>query len=269
MARTDTAANAAPGAIYQTGGKAYVIAFDMHTHTRYSHGKGSIEDNVRAARAIGIERIGISDHGPAHVAFGVGRKRLHDMREEIDRLKKAYPDMDIQLGIEANITNSGGALDIDPDDLGLLDYVLAGYHYGAIGKNPLASLSRSIANFMAPQDRGSSGLAAKNTADVAMALRNNNIYALTHPGDKSPVNLGELAAVCAETRTLLELNTSHRSLSARDIMEMAAYGADFIIGSDAHTPQRVGDFRSAVDLVIEAGLDPARVVNLKIIEQGE
>ncbi|MDR0519666.1 MAG: PHP domain-containing protein [Clostridiales Family XIII bacterium] len=269
MMPAGTAADAAHKAAYSVGGKTYGIAFDVHTHTRYSHGKGSIEDNVKAALALGLERIGISDHGPAHIGFGVSRRKLAAMRCEVDALKKAYPDIEIQLGVEANIMGGGSALDIHPDDLGLLDYVLAGYHYGAVGKKPLASMWRSFENFVTPQGSGTRGLAAKNTRDVVRALRSNNVYALTHPGDKSPVDLKEIAAVCTETGTLVELNTSHRSLAPADIMDMAAYGVSFIIGSDAHVPHRVGDFRSAVDLIIEAGLEPSRVVNLKIIEQDE
>ena len=39
------------------------ILADYHTHTIYSHGKGTIEDNVKVAISKGIETIGISDHG--------------------------------------------------------------------------------------------------------------------------------------------------------------------------------------------------------------
>ena len=39
------------------------IIADYHTHTVYSHGKGSIEDNVKVAIEKNIEKIGISDHG--------------------------------------------------------------------------------------------------------------------------------------------------------------------------------------------------------------
>jgi putative hydrolase len=249
--------------VYEIDGRIYRITSDVHTHTFYSHGRGSIEDNVKAARAAGLREIGIADHGPAHVGFGVKRKRLPQMRAEVEALKEKDPGIDIRLGIEANIMSTGGEIDVHPEDLPLLDYILAGYHYGAIGPAPFASLGRSAANFLTPSTRASRSLIAKNTADVVQALRRNDIYALTHPGDKSPVDLAEVAAVCAETNTLVELNTSHRSLTAGDVRAMAAEDVGFIICSDAHSPARVGDFRSAVDLVIAAGIDAARVVNLE------
>jgi putative hydrolase len=252
-------------AAYEKDGTIYSLTSDVHTHTIYSHGKGTIEDNVKAARALGLRSVGIADHGPAHIGFGVDRKRLPLMRREVERLRREYPDTDIRLGIEANIMYADGALDIHPEDFPLFDYVLAGYHYGALGPAPLASLTRNIANFLTPRRSAPGSMIARNTSDVAAALRSNDVYALTHPGDKFPVDLIEIAAVCAETDTLVELNTSHRSLSARDVAAMADAEVRFIISSDAHSPGRVGDFRSAVDLVIEAGVDAGRVVNLKAV----
>jgi putative hydrolase len=250
---------------YEKDGMIYRVTSDVHTHTVYSHGKGSIEDNVKAARALGLRCIGIADHGPAHIGFGVDRKRLPLMRREVERLREEYPDIDIRLGIEANILYADGELDIHPEDLALFDYILAGYHYGALGSAPVRSLTRNIINFLTPRSAATKSMTARNTGDVAAALRRNDVYALTHPGDKFPVDLVEIAAVCAETDTLVELNTSHRSLSARDVADMAGKGVSFLISSDAHSPRRVGDFRSAVDLVLEAGVDAGRVVNLLVV----
>ena len=39
----------------------YELLYDLHTHTTYSHGKGSVEDNVRAAMNRGLSYIAISD----------------------------------------------------------------------------------------------------------------------------------------------------------------------------------------------------------------
>ena len=40
---------------------------DYHTHTTYTHGKGSIEDNVKCAIAKGLKEIAISEHSFSHM----------------------------------------------------------------------------------------------------------------------------------------------------------------------------------------------------------
>ncbi len=83
----------------------YRLSYDLHTHTTFSHGKGSIEDNVKAAISKGLPAVGISDHGPGHVTYGVKRTNLPVMRSEVERLKPIYPEIEILLGVEANIIN--------------------------------------------------------------------------------------------------------------------------------------------------------------------
>ena len=68
-------------------GRQYKMIFDYHTHTTFSHGKGSIEDNVKAAVAAGLSGIAITDHGPGHLTYGVKRSDFPVMRAEVDRLR--------------------------------------------------------------------------------------------------------------------------------------------------------------------------------------
>ena len=63
------------------------ILADYHTHTKYSHGKGTIEENVLEAISKGIKTIGISDHGYKHLAYGIKLNDIYKMREEKDKLK--------------------------------------------------------------------------------------------------------------------------------------------------------------------------------------
>ncbi|HBS59627.1 MAG TPA: histidinol-phosphatase, partial [Firmicutes bacterium] len=86
---------------------------DYHTHTKYSHGTGTIRENVEAARAKGLEQVAISDHGPANPVLGVGGPRvLLDIKQEADYYDGRYDDIRVLTGVEANIVGSDGKLDI-------------------------------------------------------------------------------------------------------------------------------------------------------------
>ena len=90
------------------------ILADYHTHTVYSHGKGSIEDNVKVAISKGIKKIGISDHGYKNVAYGVKIDDFEKMREEIDILNEKYKNqIEILLGVECNILDNKGNIDLN------------------------------------------------------------------------------------------------------------------------------------------------------------
>ena len=45
-----------------------ILTADYHTHTPYSHGKNTVEENVARAKEIGLKQIAITDHGFSHVA---------------------------------------------------------------------------------------------------------------------------------------------------------------------------------------------------------
>lgn len=252
--------------------KRYKMTYDIHTHTTFSHGKGSIEDNVKEALKKGLDAVGIADHGPGHMFYGIKRKDLATMREEINRLKPLYPDINILLGIEANIINPSGRLDISISEGDDLDYVLAGYHYGILGEKPLSASKIHLANLAYQKSKksmkNSSGnrtnakLKRSNTDLVVKAIYTNKIKVLTHPGDKGPFDLMEIARVCQETKTMMEISTWHEAPLLEELKKLAATDVRFIISSDAHSPKRVGTFEPGLKRALEAGIDPARIDNI-------
>ncbi|MDF2655735.1 MAG: hypothetical protein K0R19_2209 [Bacillota bacterium] len=246
--------------------KKYRLSYDLHTHTTFSHGKGSIEDNVKAAVARGLTAVGISDHGPGHVTYGVKRENIAVMRREIDRLKPLYPQIEILLGVEANIINPSGRLDVLPEELPYLDYVLAGYHFGVFGEKPFKALGLHARNYILTGwlHRSTKKQLKYNTDLTVRAIYENNIKILTHPGDKGVFDIGEIAVACAARGTLMEISTWHDWLTVEGIKEAAKTDARFVISSDAHTPDRIGDCMGAVERIKAAGLDFERVENLVI-----
>ena len=75
----------------------YRMIYDHHTHTIYSHGKGTILDNVRAAAAKGIRSIAITDHGPGHLTYGIKMEQLPQMRKDIAAERAQLPHRPVRL----------------------------------------------------------------------------------------------------------------------------------------------------------------------------
>lgn len=237
----------------------YRMTFDWHTHTVYSHGKGSIEDNVRIAHERGLSEIAITDHGPGHLTYGMKMSKVPEMRAEIERLQKIYPDVKILLGVEANTKYGAPFLDISDEDKAQFDIVLAGYHYGLLGAGMVPNWLNGHFGLFGGE---LSDLRVKNTAMILDAVYNNKIDVLTHPGDKGPFDMEDIAKACADTGTRMEINGKHVHLTVDEIKIAMKYDVDFIIGSDAHVPEAVGSFKGSLARALEAGLEPARIVNI-------
>lgn len=239
----------------------YKMTFDYHTHTTFSHGKGSIEDNVKAALAQGLHAIAITDHGPGHLTYGVKRKNFAVMREEIERLKPLYPDIDIYLSVEANVISVGNYLDVKESEKPWFDFLIGGYHYGILHGYCMGNWLD--AHHLAPAAIGKS-LLVKNTDMTIKALYENDLKFLTHPGDKGRFDIKEIAKACAATDTWMEISTWHDHLTTEEIRVAATEDVKFIVSSDAHSPNRVGSFEGGIKRAIEAGIDIDRIVNIEV-----
>ena len=243
------------------------LRFDLHTHTIYSHGKGDIEDNWVAAKAAGLETLGISDHGPGHIGFGLDPKKIPEMKMKARAMAmraghEGGPN--VLIGVEANIINPDGQLDMTPEQLEQLDFVIAGYHFGTIGKAPLKSGLMHAAGFVYSHTHLSAARQRDyNTMLVVKALENNKIRILSHPGAKADFDIPAIAKACEKSGTWMEINNRHGCLTVEGIRQAAKYDVTFIIGSDAHVPGDVGKCDEALRRAVEAGLNLKRIVNLR------
>ncbi len=240
------------------------ILADYHTHTKYSHGLGTIEENVEVAISKGIKTIGISDHGYKHLTYGIKLNDIYKMREEIDKLNLKYKDINILLGMECNILDNKGNIDVNDKILDVCDYVMAGYHFGSAP----SSLKGACNHFLNYTNKmitiGSEKAKEYNTLAVINAVKNNNLFIVTHPGDKGGVYIEEIAKVAKEYDTLLEINSSHGYLNSKQLEEIKHIKNKFVIGSDAHIPKDVGDFKLALENIRKANLDISLIDNIRI-----
>lgn len=244
------------------GGISVKIFADYHTHTIYSHGKGTIRDNVEAAVKKGLREILISDHGSSHVTFGVKRSNFPVMRREIDELQKEFHDIKIMLGVEANLISMDGDIDVNEEEKKYFDMLLMGFHNGAMPVSIGDGFRLYIKNytsFVLPSLR--EGCRKANTDAYIKALERHKIDILTHPGAKIDIDIKRLARAAGKAGTALEINSSHHNLTYEYLVEASKEDVRFVIDSDAHIPGNVGNFSWAVATAERAGIPVSRIIN--------
>ena len=116
---------------------------DIHTHSIASgHGTTcTISDMAKAASRKGLKLLGITDHGPGTLAAGTSSY----FRSLTYAPKKRF-GIELLFGVELNILDIDGHLDLNDELLGELDYAIASmhaqnYNSGTIAENTSAYLN--------------------------------------------------------------------------------------------------------------------------------
>ncbi|NPV53995.1 MAG: PHP domain-containing protein [Firmicutes bacterium] len=247
---------------------------DYHTHTVYSHGTGTVEDNVIAAIEAGLEEVAITDHGPANI-FSIGMRGLgafEAIRRDVEACRARYPHIKVLLGVEANIVGLDGSLDVPDAILEGLDKVLAGHHllvrgktpgdaWGIVGRNVVIRLCpRRLQHLCADLPRRAR---IANTDALVRAVTARRIDIVTHPGLEVSIDTRELARACVQMGTALEINAKHAGESLDFVRVAAGEGAKFVLSSDAHRPEDVGRLGPALEIARCAGLGPDMILNVR------
>ncbi len=239
---------------------------DYHTHTIYSHGKGTIEDNVKEAIRKGLKEIAICDHGPSHLSYGIKRENLKEMREEVNFLNKKYKDTGIKilLGVEANLISYDGTIDVDEEMLKMLDILLLGYHFGALPKTFKDGYKLYCCNFVSKcNSKWNEKMKKLNTMAFIKAMEKYPIDIITHPNSKIRLDIKELSKVAAKLGTALEINSYHSELSVKNIKIALKEEVKFYINSDAHHPMNVGQVEKGIERAMETKVPVDRIVNIE------
>lgn len=239
------------------------IIADLHTHSTYSHGKGTVLDNVTTAMTRGLAALAITDHGPRSAPWV--RASLRDfkaMRAEVADLDRRSVGLRVLAGAECNIISARGDLDLPPTVLQSLDIVLAGLHPGILPRSGRDWLVLTGGNWAAHLGPGLRRRArVNNTRAVVEAVYRNNIDVITHPGYHLDIDTVELARACAARDTALEINARHGEMTAEFCRVAAREGVLFVINSDAHGPDEVGNVARGISVARAAGLESGQVLN--------
>lgn len=240
------------------------LVADYHTHTIHSHGIGTVEENVLAARECGLTAVAITDHGPANL-FNVGVKRpevLLAIRKEAQRVEEEQPGIQVLAGVEANVVSADGDLDVPEDILRDLDVVLVGLHPLVHYRKPADALRLGLVNLAG---RASPAIGRRsrevNTRAVEEAVLRHEVDIVSHPGLNVSIDTARLAATCAAAGTALEISAGHPYMTPAFVDAARSAGAVFAISSDAHRPEDVGDLERGIAVAEAAGLPAALVLN--------
>jgi putative hydrolase len=225
------------------------IIADLHTHTVASgHAYSTVNELAHAAGQIGLQALALTDHGPA-LPGGPHHYHFRAMRF----IPKTIAGVRIFRGVEANILDEKGTLDLEQTVLKDLDFVMAGLHENC-------GFYGSDIN--------------QNTEALLAAMENPRVNCISHPGNPVfPLHNEKIVRGALATGTALEINNSSLSLSRKgshdncaEIARLCArIGAPIMIGSDAHISQGVGVFDDALKLVADAGIVEAQVINASLV----
>ena len=218
-----------------------MLSVDLHSHTLMSQcGIHTHLEMLNAAREKGLAGLAITDHGPA--------LRGRHPSPVYERLKQPVPGIRFIKGIEANVTDADGTVDVPAWLLPMLDIVLLGLHV----------------RFALPH-----GSDDWTDALIAAMRRNPWVDIITHPVDENfPMDLERLANEARELGIALELNNSkvlYRRAAPEAIARFLAIchdaGCKVAVCSDAHTVGEIGGDESVRPLLEASGIDESHVVN--------
>lgn len=240
----------------------YNLVADYHTHTLYSHGRGTILENVEAARNRSLKAIAISDHGFNHLVFGISKSKLRKMKKEISTLNHQFSDIKVLLGVEANIISLDGEIDIPDSYLEAFDIILMGFHkiVRPAGWNDFCKLFvKNGLDKLGLTNREQ--LRQSNTTAIVKAMERYPIRILTHPGESIDIDTRSVAQAAAKHNVALEINASHGFMTVEYAKIALEEGALISINSDAHSPRDIGNFKRGEKIAKLAGIPSTRIIN--------
>ncbi len=201
--------------------------FDFHVHTMYSDGVGTAAAMVEAAEARGLEAIALTDHGP-ELSVGTPREKLTPMLQDI-KLAQEDAGIPVLAGIEANVVDEGGTIDVDEEFIGKLDILLMGIHRLGEARDPVE-------------------FARDYLGRATRAIERHKIDVLAHPfyfhRDLVPhlllEDLENFVRLAAGRGAAMEVNMKYMGPDEEFLRLCLREGVKLSIGTDAHTAGEVG-----------------------------
>lgn len=224
---------------------------DFHTHTLASgHAFSTIQENVRAGADRGMKFVAVTEHGPM-VPGGPHPYYFGNLSVVSTELYGVR----VLRGVELNIQDTLGTVDLPGEICRALDIVLAGLH-------PATGYEGSTLE--------------ENTEAMINAICNPLIDIIVHPDNANyPIDIPAVVQAAKENNTFLEINNSSFTnnrpgrrnsydVAKQIITEARRQELVLVLGSDAHFSADVGNFDLSLKLLTEVNFPPELILNTSV-----
>jgi putative hydrolase len=220
------------------------IEVDTHTHTVLcGHAFSTVEENARFAKKVRLKGFTVTEHGPAMKNC----PEAYHINTLITVPDYLY-GVRVYKGVEANILDYEGNIDIAPKYLVKLDFAIASLHDAVMDP----------------------GTQAQNTNALIAVLNDPMIDCIGHPGNPIfPIDQLAVVKEAARKGKILEVNnhsfeyrTGSRPFCNTLIGLCAEYGVRMAISSDSHFCRTLGNYEKAYDAMKEMRFPESLIINL-------
>lgn len=216
---------------------------DLHCHTVAStHAYSTVRELAYTAAEKNLEIIGITDHG-------IGTADAPDISHfyNLKILPEKQFGVRLLKGVEANLIDLEGRLDMPEDCLKGLELVIAGYHSAALRP----------------------GTVEENTKAYINVLQNPYVDILAHCGSTEfPFAHEKVLATAKEYDKIIEVNESSFTVRKKSIANCYEIlrlckkeGIRICVNSDAHYCGRVGVFPDSIRMLEELDFPESLILN--------
>jgi putative hydrolase len=226
------------------------FVLDVHCHTVNSgHAYSTVNENAAYAAKLGLKFIGVSDHAPGMP----GGAHLYNFTN-LWSLPPMIQGVRVFKGVECNIMDEKGNLDLPADLLARMEFVIASFHRGSFPPTTKEIHTRAV---------------------IAAMENNPDMHIFGHPCDLFfDIDIEAVIDTAARTKTIIEINNqslnpdSYRYRGTESLMKILELckekGVPVLASSDAHFCTSVGSLYRARELILAAGIDEGQVLNTSV-----
>ena len=225
----------------------------LHGHTDFSDGAHTLREMAEAARALGYQYLGVSDHSrSAHYAGGLSLEKIRRQHDEVHALNEEFgTTFRILKGIESDIL-ADGSLDYPDEILAAFDFVVASVHSGF--RRDKAEQTSRIVN------------AVSNPFTTILGHLTGRLL-LHRKGYE--VDVEQVLIACARHGVAVEINCNpyRMELDWRWHRRVLALGCLLSINPDAHSIHELGLMKWGIAIARKGGVEKRNVLNAMSVDR--